>query len=310
LALAEDNLKTGEAARSAGLLEMRASIDLENYTEEIRKKIDQFKKDGNNAEAKLKLDTDLLKAEKDYLDQLSTLPDLVKDENYLVAKQNAQRRKNIEAGSEARNSKELFNLEIQDAQNKLLIAEGNKLITAEQRLEKANLDLATQQINLAIAYKSLETEILDPQNRSSSIFVGKQKEVNSTVTGLRGVREEGAVSTYANGEIRKGKVEAAIRGSIIDNRLTAAAQDVKKFEEKPSGDGAYVNGGYFILNKKCIKFIDNNFTKWEEEPLENLAKQNQLSVWKHEDIWSSMDTLRDKQFLDNLWNTNQAPWKL
>jgi len=261
LALAEDNLKTGEAARSAGLLEMRASIDLKNYTEEIRKKIDQFKKDGNNAEAKLKLDTDLLKAEKDYLDQLSTLPDLVKDENYLVAKQNAQRRKNIEAGSEARNSKELFNLEIQDAQNKLLIAEGNKLITAEQRLEKANLDLATQQINLAIAYKSLETEILDPQNRSSSIFVGKQQEVNSTVTGLRGVREEGAVSTYANGEIRKGKVEAAIRGSIIDNRLTAAAQDVKKFEENYSGPAKDKDNAILDYKQRRYDEVSNLSTK-------------------------------------------------
>jgi glucose-1-phosphate cytidylyltransferase len=84
---------------------------------------------------------------------------------------------------------------------------------------------------------------------------------------------------------------------------------VKKFEEKPSGDGAYVNGGYFILNKKCIKFINNNFTKWEEEPLENLAKQKKLRAFKHNGFWRPLDTLRDKKMLQILWEEDKAPWK-
>lgn len=85
---------------------------------------------------------------------------------------------------------------------------------------------------------------------------------------------------------------------------------VSSFLEKPKGDNRWISGGFFVCEPEIIDFINDDNTIWEREPLENLATQNQLSVWKHEDFWSSMDTLRDKQFLDNLWNTNQAPWKL
>jgi glucose-1-phosphate cytidylyltransferase len=85
---------------------------------------------------------------------------------------------------------------------------------------------------------------------------------------------------------------------------------VTSFLEKPKGDNRWISGGFFVCEPEIIDYIYDDNTILEREPLENLAKQNQLSVWKHEDFWSSMDTLRDKQFLDNLWNTNQAPWKL
>jgi len=85
---------------------------------------------------------------------------------------------------------------------------------------------------------------------------------------------------------------------------------VSSFLEKPKGDNRWISGGFFVCEPEIIDFINDDNTIWEREPLENLATQNQLSVWKHEDFWFSMDTLRDKQFLDNLWNTNQAPWKL
>lgn len=85
---------------------------------------------------------------------------------------------------------------------------------------------------------------------------------------------------------------------------------VSSFLEKPKGDNRWISGGFFVCEPEIIDFINDDNTIWEREPLENLATQNQLSVWKHEDFWSSMDTLRDKQFLDNLWNTSQAPWKL
>ena len=85
---------------------------------------------------------------------------------------------------------------------------------------------------------------------------------------------------------------------------------VTSFLEKPKGDNRWISGGFFVCEPEIIDYINDDNTILEREPLENLATQNQLSVWKHEDFWSSMDTLRDKQFLDNLWNTNQAPWKL
>lgn len=84
---------------------------------------------------------------------------------------------------------------------------------------------------------------------------------------------------------------------------------VKEFLEKPQGDNGWINGGFFILNKKIFKYIKNN-SIWEREPLENLAKDNQLSAFKFDGFWYAMDTLRDKNYLEELWNLKKAPWKL
>ena len=90
---------------------------------------------------------------------------------------------------------------------------------------------------------------------------------------------------------------------IQDNRVTS-------FFEKPSGDGALVNGGYFVLNKNVIDQIDNDFTIWEKEPLSNLASNGELIAYIHNSFWQPMDTLRDKNYLEELWKSNKAPWKL
>jgi glucose-1-phosphate cytidylyltransferase len=84
---------------------------------------------------------------------------------------------------------------------------------------------------------------------------------------------------------------------------------VKSFLEKPIGDGGQINGGFFVLSPKCIDFIDNDETIWEAEPLSILAKESQLVAYKHENFWQPMDTLRDKILLEELWNTQKAPWK-
>jgi glucose-1-phosphate cytidylyltransferase len=85
---------------------------------------------------------------------------------------------------------------------------------------------------------------------------------------------------------------------------------VKEFLEKPHGDNNWVNGGFFILNKKIFKYIKKNNCAWEREPLENLAKDNELNAFKFEGFWFAMDTLRDKNYLEDLWNSEKPPWKL
>jgi glucose-1-phosphate cytidylyltransferase len=85
---------------------------------------------------------------------------------------------------------------------------------------------------------------------------------------------------------------------------------VTGFVEKPQGDGGMINGGFFVLNPKVIEYIDNDMSKWEEEPLKNLAKMGQLSAFSHDGFWQPMDTLRDKVFLETLWSDGRAPWKV
>jgi glucose-1-phosphate cytidylyltransferase len=84
---------------------------------------------------------------------------------------------------------------------------------------------------------------------------------------------------------------------------------VIKFNEKPKGDGALINGGFFILSPKVIDYIDNDSISWEKEPMTKLAETNNISAFIHNGFWHPMDTLRDKNYLENLWNLGKAPWK-
>lgn len=85
---------------------------------------------------------------------------------------------------------------------------------------------------------------------------------------------------------------------------------VTKFVEKPHGDGGWINGGFFVLEPKVIDYIKGDEINWEREPLEKLAKDGQLSVYKHSGFWHPMDTLRDKNLLEKLWESGKAPWKV
>lgn len=80
--------------------------------------------------------------------------------------------------------------------------------------------------------------------------------------------------------------------------------------EKPSGDGVWINGGFFVLNPKVIDYISGDETIWEQVPLRKLAKEGHLTAYQHRGFWQPMDTLRDKQYLEKLWNGGNAPWKL
>jgi glucose-1-phosphate cytidylyltransferase len=86
--------------------------------------------------------------------------------------------------------------------------------------------------------------------------------------------------------------------------------EVIRFEEKPSGDGGLINGGFFVLEPEILNYIEDDDTYWEREPIVNLASDGQLSAYEHSGFWKPMDTLRDKTELENLWNTGSAPWKI
>jgi len=84
---------------------------------------------------------------------------------------------------------------------------------------------------------------------------------------------------------------------------------ITNFSEKPAGDGSWINGGFFVLEPKIFDYIKNDQTVWEKQPLEKLAKTNQLSAFKHNGFWQPLDTLRDKNHLEEIWSTGKAPWK-
>lgn len=92
--------------------------------------------------------------------------------------------------------------------------------------------------------------------------------------------------------------------------LDITENQVTSFSEKPRGDGALINGGFFVLNLKAIDYIQDDNTIWEQEPLKKLATDGELMSFKHEDFWQPMDTLRDKHLLEELWESDKAPWKL
>lgn len=85
---------------------------------------------------------------------------------------------------------------------------------------------------------------------------------------------------------------------------------VVDFVEKPRGDNAYINGGFFVLNKEIFNYLEDDFTIFEQKTLRELSKNNQLMAFKHEGFWQCMDTQREKALLEEMWNDNKAPWKL
>jgi glucose-1-phosphate cytidylyltransferase len=85
---------------------------------------------------------------------------------------------------------------------------------------------------------------------------------------------------------------------------------VDSFREKPQSESGYINGGFFVLSPKVIEIIENDQTVWEKEPLERLAELGQLAAYSHDGFWQPMDTLRDKNYLEQLWFENKAPWKV
>lgn len=120
-------------------------------------------------------------------------------------------------------------------------------------------------------------------NLKELIDFHKNQNTLATVTGVRPPGRFGAMS-------------------ISNNKVT-------KFQEKPEGDGDWINGGFFVLEPKIFDYLTDDKTIWEREPLEKLSSDNQLSSYLHSGFWQPVDTLRDKNNLEELWKSNKAPWK-
>ncbi|MGB0866551.1 MAG: glucose-1-phosphate cytidylyltransferase [Granulosicoccaceae bacterium] len=88
------------------------------------------------------------------------------------------------------------------------------------------------------------------------------------------------------------------------------SKPIESFREKPTGGDAWINGGYFVLEPSVIDYIEGDHTTWEAEPMERLAEERQLGAFRHDGFWQPMDTLRDRQKLEELWGSGKAPWKV
>ena len=109
------------------------------------------------------------------------------------------------------------------------------------------------------------------------------------------------------------KLLATVTATLPPGRFGALKLDghqVREFQEKPLGDGGYINGGFFVLSPKVLDYIEGDETIWEQEPMKKLAADSQLAAYKHDGFWQPMDTLRDKNLLDGLWQSGKAPWKV
>jgi glucose-1-phosphate cytidylyltransferase len=92
--------------------------------------------------------------------------------------------------------------------------------------------------------------------------------------------------------------------------LGISGDEVTQFQEKPLGDGGFINGGFFVLSPKCLEYIEGDASVWEKEPMEKIVNEGEMRAYLHTDFWQPMDTMRDRKTLENLWQTGKAPWKV
>jgi glucose-1-phosphate cytidylyltransferase len=108
------------------------------------------------------------------------------------------------------------------------------------------------------------------------------------------------------------QVKATLTATLPPGRFGAldmVGKKVRTFEEKPKGDGGMINGGFFVLSPTVFDLLDGDDCVWERKPLESLAQAGELAAYQHHGFWQAMDTLRDKTYLEELWQSGQAPWK-
>ena len=148
---------------------------------------------------------------------------------------------------------------------------------------------------------------------------GRLKRVSNYVRG-----EESFCLTYGDGisniNITKlidfhetQNVKATLTATIPPGRFGALKMNgnkVDSFQEKPKGDGAVINGGFFVLSPEIFDYITDDKTIWEQDPLQRLAREGNLAAFHHDGFWQPVDTLRDKLYLEELWQSGNAPWKM
>jgi glucose-1-phosphate cytidylyltransferase len=190
----------------------------------------------------------------------------------------------------------------------------------------ANYFLHTSDVTFDLSTNSMTTHRGSPESwRVTLIDTGE-----STQTGGRLKRVKDYVGhddfcfTYGDGvaNVDVGKLVAFHRaqGTLATvtavqppgrfGALTMTGDRVVGFREKPEGDGAWVNGGFFVLSPRAIDYIDGDATVWEREPVERLAADKELSAFIHRGFWQPVDHPRDRQYLDGLWTSGRAPWKV
>ena len=114
------------------------------------------------------------------------------------------------------------------------------------------------------------------------------------------------ISTRSHGKLA---TVTAVRPPGRYGALERDGDTVTGFAEKPRGDGGLINGGFFVLSPRCLDFIEGDMTPWESSPLAQLTRNGQLRAFEHSGFWQPMDTLREKNLLEDLWQSGIAPWK-
>ncbi len=120
------------------------------------------------------------------------------------------------------------------------------------------------------------------------------------------------IPALADYHFRHGRIATitAVQPSGRFGALEMEDGQVRRFQEKPEGDGSWINGGFFVLGPEVFDFIDGDHTLFEHEPLESMARDGNLMAYKHSGFWQPMDTLRDKNLLEHLWSSGEAPWNV
>lgn len=207
--------------------------------------------------------------------------------------------------------------------NDFVLALGHK----SEMIKEYFLNFYALNNNFTINLKNGEVKYLSENHKNWNVSLIDTGE--DTLTGGRVLRlkeflknEEEFMLTYGDGvsdiniknlldfhhKHKKLATVTSVRAPARFGNLILDGDRVSQFSEKTQVDNAWINGGFFVLNKKIFDYLENDQTILEKKPLENLTKDNQLMSYKHDGFWQCMDTLRDKEYLTQLWQSNQRPW--
>ena len=209
--------------------------------------------------------------------------------------------------------------------NDFIICLGYKAFSIKEYF--SNYFLHTSDVTFDIAGQSMEVHrhaaeawrITLVETGQDTMTAGRLKRVKSYLEG-----EDAFCMTYGDGvaDVNVAKLVDFHRGHGREATLTAVrppgrfgamtldGDRVECFDEKPIGDGSWINGGFFVLSPKVIDRIESDAIVWEEEPIRSLSADDQLRAFYHDGYWQCMDTLREKRLLEDLWTSNKAPWKV
>jgi glucose-1-phosphate cytidylyltransferase len=190
----------------------------------------------------------------------------------------------------------------------------------------ANYCLHTSDVTFDLATNTVETHARTTENwRVTLVDTGIETQTGGRLKRVaRYLGDEPFCMTYGDGvgdiDIpallafhRSHGRKATVTATVAPGRFGALkldGKDVRGFQEKPLGDGAWINGGFFVLSPAVLGLIEGDTTVWEREPLEHLANDGELLAYKHHGFWQPMDTLREKNYLEGLWASGKAPWKV